>query len=253
VKVTVLANGIDVGTAELRNADPVVTEWIVPSTALARHDPATLVLLSQDRGSHPAYANGKLFAFSVYSLLVTAADAIENIPVRPLAPRVDNLPSSTAGRRIEKVAASVWSSLPLGGGKRHVEAARDAMRRKDWQKAVGHYAAAVKAAPSRAAVWVQYGHALKESGDCATAETAYQKALSLAPDVADTYVQLGHVTKLMGLLDAAVTYYRRAIELDPLRADAAAELDVLAPQSNPLAAVQLLKMTRPGTQPRASA
>jgi hypothetical protein len=90
VNVTVLANGINVGKAELRNADPVIADWLVPGTVLARHDPSTLVLLSQDRASHPDRTDGKPFAFSVYSLQVTAGDAAEEQFVPITEARLDD-------------------------------------------------------------------------------------------------------------------------------------------------------------------
>jgi cytochrome c-type biogenesis protein CcmH/NrfG len=51
-------------------------------------------------------------------------------------------------------------------------------------------------APQRAPIWVQLGHARKESGDLPAAEAAYRRSLALAPDTADTHLQLGHVLKL---------------------------------------------------------
>lgn len=56
-----------------------------------------------------------------------------------------------------------------------------------WEAAVLHYRAALSRNPNNAPIWVQYGHALKESGRLTEAEIAYRHAL----DVADTHLQLG--------------------------------------------------------------
>jgi hypothetical protein len=243
VNVTVLANGINVGTAELRNADPVIAEWMLPGTALAQHDPATLVLLSQDRASHPERAKGKPFAFSVYSLQATAIDADDELtPPVPARQTDADKPTEAKLHVSNGTVPRSWPILSAQRSRRHIRAAREAMRRMDWRTAAGHYAAAVKVDPTRAAIWVQYGHALKESGNRTMAQAAYERALSIAPDVADTYVQLGHVTKLMGSPGVAARHYRRALELDPNRADAALELELVAPQAGLFEAAELLKM-----------
>jgi len=41
-----------------------------------------------------------------------------------------------------------------------------------------------------------YGHALKEHGHLASAESAYRRAIGCDPVDADAYLQLGHVLKL---------------------------------------------------------
>lgn len=68
------------------------------------------------------------------------------------------------------------------------DALRDARR---WGEAADAYQAVLEGAPRRAAIWVQLGHARKESGAVAEAEAAYRRSLELSPDVADTYLQLG--------------------------------------------------------------
>jgi glycosyltransferase involved in cell wall biosynthesis/Tfp pilus assembly protein PilF len=88
-----------------------------------------------------------------------------------------------------------------------------------WQEAAGHYEKALAIQPERAALWVQYGHALKETGDLAAGEHAYRKAIALAPDVADTYLQLGHALKLQGRIAEAAAAYRKAAGLAPGVAD----------------------------------
>ena len=99
--------------------------------------------------------------------------------------------------------------------------ARDA---RQWLSAVAHYRNALKQEPAKDYIWVQYGHALKESGSLAAAETAYREALDLAPEVADTHLQLGHALKLLGRIDDAARAYAKAITLDPGLHSAALEL-----------------------------
>ncbi len=96
--------------------------------------------------------------------------------------------------------------------------ARDA---GDWELAARLYGEALEREPDDPPIWVQYGHALKESGKLqdpeklAQAEFAYRRALSLDPSAADTYLQLGHVLKLQGKTEEAQAAYLRAFALDP--------------------------------------
>jgi tetratricopeptide (TPR) repeat protein len=107
---------------------------------------------------------------------------------------------------------------------RRANRARDA---RDWTLAALYYRRALERDPDRAAIWVQYGHALKESGNFSAAEAAYRKAIALAPDVADTYLQLGHVSKIQGYAGGAVAAYLRALKIDRQFAPALAELAAL--------------------------
>jgi GT2 family glycosyltransferase/glycosyltransferase involved in cell wall biosynthesis len=96
--------------------------------------------------------------------------------------------------------------------------ARDA---REWELAARLYRQALDRNPGTPDIWVQYGHALKESGELrepdklAQAEVAYRKALSLDPSAADSYLQLGHVLKLVGKIEDAQAAYLRAFSLDP--------------------------------------
>jgi glycosyltransferase involved in cell wall biosynthesis len=98
---------------------------------------------------------------------------------------------------------------------------------RKWQEAAHAYAEAVAAAPDAVDVWVQYGHALKESGHRSKAEEAYRTALALDESKADTHLQLGHLLKLEGRLDAAAVAYLTAIEKAPDHTDALTELEHL--------------------------
>jgi len=101
---------------------------------------------------------------------------------------------------------------------RLADRARDA---RQWELAAQLYRKALDRNPRNPPIWVQYGHALKESGELrdpdklAHAELAYRRALSLDPGVADVYVQLGHVLKLQGKTNEAEAAYLSAFALDP--------------------------------------
>ena len=69
--------------------------------------------------------------------------------------------------------------------------------------------------PNAPEMWVQYGHALKESGNVAEAEAAYRKSIDIDPDSADAYLQLGHALKIQGRIDDAAGAYFRSLALDP--------------------------------------
>jgi hypothetical protein len=96
--------------------------------------------------------------------------------------------------------------------------ARDA---RQWELAAQLYREGLDRIPWNPPIWVQYGHALKESGELrdpgklAQAEIAYRTALSLDPGAADTYLQLGHVLKLQSKTEEAQAAYLRAFSLDP--------------------------------------
>ena len=102
--------------------------------------------------------------------------------------------------------------------------ARDSRR---WLEAAKLYAEYLQLRPDDASIWVQYGHALKESGDLAGAEGAYKQSLGLAPEVADTQLQLGHLFKLRRNFSGAIAAYRDALRIDSTFLDARRELEAL--------------------------
>jgi tetratricopeptide (TPR) repeat protein len=138
-----------------------------------------------------------------------------------------NLPpasSSTSPATFRKDARRRLKRLRLGSGRRTAELVDLADRARDagqWEVAAQLYRKALDRNPRNPCIWVQYGHALKESGGLrdpeklAQAEAAYRRALSFAPGVADTYVQLGHALKLQGKNEEAEASYLRAFALDP--------------------------------------
>jgi O-antigen biosynthesis protein len=102
--------------------------------------------------------------------------------------------------------------------------ARDA---RQWPLAARLYCEALDRNPNNPPIWVQYGHALKESGQLVNAEAAYRRALAHDSNVADWRLQLGHVLKIQGKTGQAQTAYLRAFALDPLLGDSLFELGEL--------------------------
>jgi tetratricopeptide (TPR) repeat protein len=102
--------------------------------------------------------------------------------------------------------------------------ARDA---RQWDAAARYYRTALARDPYNPSIWVQYGHALKESGSHPAAEAAYRRAIADDPAAADPYLQLGHVLKLGDRIEEAKAAYLRALALDPSLAEATRELAAL--------------------------
>jgi cytochrome c-type biogenesis protein CcmH/NrfG len=104
-------------------------------------------------------------------------------------------------------------NLNAGSLLHRADAARDA---RNWSAARQLYEQHLAFSAADAPIWVQLGHARKESGDLTGAEVAYREALKLAADDADAHLQLGHALKLMGRRDEATACYRQAFKLDSL-------------------------------------
>jgi tetratricopeptide (TPR) repeat protein len=98
---------------------------------------------------------------------------------------------------------------------RSILRAERAQEARRWELAARHYREALAEMPKMPEMWVQYGHALKESGNVAEAEAAYRKSLDLDPRSADAHLQLGHALKIQGRIDEAVGAYFRSMALDP--------------------------------------
>jgi tetratricopeptide (TPR) repeat protein len=117
---------------------------------------------------------------------------------------------------------------PLADRLAQADAARDA---GDWTQAKAHYEDYL-ADPRNAEhgpIWIQLGHAQKESGHTDDALGSYRRALALSPADADAHLQFGHVLALMGSQEEARAAYRRAIDLAPDSQDAYEALRRLAP------------------------
>lgn len=123
----------------------------------------------------------------------------------------------------------------LGYGKadlllRKADTARD---NRNWQEAATWYQRYIRSKPDDAAIWIQLGHARKESGDLDGAESAYLRGLALATQSADAHLQIGHLYNLKGDLRRASTHYRRSYELDPQTPFAATALSALGENLEP--------------------
>ena len=93
--------------------------------------------------------------------------------------------------------------------------ANQARDQQDWPRAISFYEKGLKLDSDHFAMWVQYGHCLKQNGRLAEAEKAYQRAIDLCPEDADINLQMGHLLKIQGRLSEAVIYYTRASDLAP--------------------------------------
>jgi hypothetical protein len=111
------------------------------------------------------------------------------------------------------VAGALWRRYrPVGRvtGIAEADRARDS---GDWAHAARAYRKALAGMPNAPAVWVQYGHALKQLGELAAAEEAYRRSLLLDPETADTHLQLGRVLELQGRAEEAAAAYRQSAAL----------------------------------------
>lgn len=130
--------------------------------------------------------------------------------------------------RLSQLRQAVRSStaVPTGVRKRAsvitlADRARDA---GDWLSAAPLYRRALDRNPRNPPIWLQYGHALKESAKLAEAEAAYRAAIAYDPNNAEPWLQLGHLVKLRGRPADAQAAYLRAFALHPV---ASAPLDEL--------------------------
>ncbi|MCQ0988467.1 glycosyltransferase [Jiella marina] len=143
------------------------------------------------------------------------------------------------GKNAPSKTASLWRSagaLIKQGDRANAE--------RRWSDAQRAYAEALNRNPRLHAVWVQYGHALKEQGFYAEAEKAYRRSIALVDDSADTYLQLGHALKLQSKTSEAIEAYRQAHFRDPALPYSTNELRTLGgaiPEAAEIAAFQRQK------------
>jgi glycosyltransferase involved in cell wall biosynthesis len=115
----------------------------------------------------------------------------------------------------------------LGSGTDYRSAGDKARSRGDWTEAAVNYKAYLERNPKDFDIWVQLGHANKETGAYSSAREAYSMAIDLRPNDFDVYLNKGHLEKLAGRRDAAITAYKRAYELNPDNGDALREIVAL--------------------------
>jgi tetratricopeptide (TPR) repeat protein len=126
------------------------------------------------------------------------------------------IPSFIALSRKVPPAARPSADLRAAGDK-----ARDLRR---WGEAVKLYRAYLRESPDDFDIWVQCGHAEKESGDFDAALQCYLEAQRLRGDDPDLHLQLGHLYKLMDREGDAIASYQKCLELTSESADAEREL-----------------------------
>src|SRR5205085_11751427 len=130
-----------------------------------------------------------------------------------LRPDLPRLPSETS---------SIGVSVPVGAGsspdtrinhhRREGDRLRDA---RQFPAAAEAYAKALRLAPERTDLRVQYGNMLKDAGRVAEAEAAYRKAVAERPEDPEIHLQLGHALKLQGKRVEALDAYCRAGAAQP--------------------------------------
>lgn len=124
-----------------------------------------------------------------------------------------------------KLSAARDALRELGELSRLVSEGDAANRRRQWPEAGRAYALALAIDPGLAAIWVQYGHALKEQGLLDAAETAYRTALGHMPRPdGDIHLQIGHLLKLRGMLPEAREAYLACLGVEPDNAHAKREI-----------------------------
>jgi cytochrome c-type biogenesis protein CcmH/NrfG len=108
--------------------------------------------------------------------------------------------------------------------------ARDA---RQWELAARYYLDEVLRNPGAAPIWVQLGHALKEAGRTAHAETAYRNAASFDGASLDTLLSLAHALTMLRKDTEASALYAQALALAPPPAIRFAILEQLRGRSQP--------------------
>jgi len=170
----------------------------------------------------------------LYDTLYSGISENKQRDVEPMSSAIKDVRAETA-QQGAGAAAPTAKQQEISSLLRRADDARDD---KLWTIAAEGYAAVVEIAPERAAIWVQYGHMLKEAGKREQAQKAYEKALEIEPENADTHLQLGHLLKLMENKAGAVEMYRRALEIDPMLTDAISELKRLGMRARPSSLVR---------------
>lgn len=91
---------------------------------------------------------------------------------------------------------------------RVIKQADSARDQGHWSEAAALYGEAVALSDDKAWAWVQYAHALKESGALKQAVEAYERAVGLAPEDPDPVLHLAHLLKRLGE-ERAIEQFRR--------------------------------------------
>ena len=86
--------------------------------------------------------------------------------------------------------------------------------RRDWLAAAKYYETFLGVRPDDSQIWVQLGHARKESGNFSAAKAAYQKACDADPNSMDALDHLVHLAKRLQDTDTTAKAYARMLEID---------------------------------------
>ena len=93
-----------------------------------------------------------------------------------------------------------------------------------WADAAEAYGQYLRLCGEDGAIWIQYGHCLKEWGDPKGALLCYREAEKLRPEDGDLQLQIGHALKLLGRAEEALGAYAMALSLEPGNVHARREL-----------------------------
>jgi tetratricopeptide (TPR) repeat protein len=116
---------------------------------------------------------------------------------------------------------------PRDSTRTRANGARDACQ---WELAARFYGDYLNRNSSDPAIWIQFGHALKEARRLSEAETAYRAAVILNGGTIDALLSLSHVLILQQKRAEAAPIYTRALGLEilpPLRSAIVKELELL--------------------------
>jgi tetratricopeptide (TPR) repeat protein len=159
---------------ELRAPIEAGSSLTLPPDATVRTHARTSLLPDEDLAAAPKFLDLKA---ANWRDSAPALDSVElGIPPMPLT--VPARPHSPPIRRGLGLLRGIGSKLPQVGRKHdtnkllsRADRARDS---RDWLSAARYYREALDLQPDNPPVWVQYGHALKESGNLVEAENAYR-------------------------------------------------------------------------------
>jgi len=89
----------------------------------------------------------------------------------------------------------------------------------NWPAAAFFYTRLLQLEPEDAALWLQQGHMLKESGMLGEADRSYERARQLRPTDPEIPLQRAILAKLMCEFDRAVSLYQEALQMGYLQTD----------------------------------
>jgi len=115
--------------------------------------------------------------------------------------------------RLAKTTAS--RATVINNDKLHRDIADEYRMSKNWDLAAHYYTLHLELHPQDFDIWVQLGHAAKESGDFARAQAAYHQAAHINANDSDLNLHMGHLAKVVGDYESAAKHYTISAELEP--------------------------------------